>query len=137
MSVGPNFPERGEEGVGYSERPRRAAVAQVSAMLAGPVLFLLAISVKYAAVPAACRDGSAARLHVAGALLLAAVAALAFVCHRAWRRSEDAGRADPMADGAPERRRVVVLVGLMLSMLFAVGVVLLWLPVFLLDPCRT
>ena len=137
MTPGPNFPERGEEGVGYSTRPTSAAVAQLSAILAGPVLYLLALSVKYGAVHAACRAGSAVRLHVLAAVFLAAVLAVVFVCHRARRRFERPGHSDPAADGAPDRRRVTVLIALMLSVLFALGVVLLWIPVFALDPCRT
>jgi hypothetical protein len=137
MTSGPDFPERGEEGVGYSAPPGRAAVAQLSAMLAGPVLYLLALSVKYGAVHAACRAGSTTRLHVVAALFLLAVVAVAIVCHRAWRRFERPGPADPMAEGAPDRHRVTMLIALMLSVLFALGVVLLWLPVFALDPCRT
>lgn len=137
MTPGPDFPERGEEGVGYSDPPTRAAVTQVSAILAGPVLYLLALSVKYGTVYAACRAGSATRLHVFAALFLLAVVAVAVVCHRAWRRFERPSHPDPMTEGAPDRRRVATLIALMLSVLFALGVVFLWLPVFALDPCRT
>lgn len=137
MAVGRDYPERGEEGVGYSHTPTRASVAQIAAILTGPTLFLLALSVKYGAVYAACRAGSALRLHVFAALFLVGVVAVAAVCHRAWHRREHPPREAPAADGAPDRKRVVVLVGLMLSVLFAVGVVFLWLPVFFLDPCRT
>lgn len=137
MSPGPNFPERGEEGVGYADPPQRAAVAQVSAILAGPVLFLLALTVKYLAVYAACRAASSARLHVFAALFLVGVLLVAFVCHRAWRRYEHPAGDAAAADGGPDRRRTVMLVALMLSVLFALGVVYLWIPVFFLDPCRT
>ncbi len=137
MPSGPDFPERGEEGVGYSTRPTRAAVSQVSAVLAGPVLYLLALSVKYGAVHAACRAGSTIRLHIFAALFLVAVVAVAVVCHRAWRRLERPGHPDPMEEGAPDRRRVTLLIALMLSVLVALGVVLLWIPVFAFDPCRT
>jgi hypothetical protein len=112
-------------------------VSQVAAILAGPVLFLCAIALKYGAVYAACRAASAVRLHVFAALFLAGVLAVLLVCHRAWRREDRRTHPDPEAEGAPERRRSVVLIGLMLSGLFAIGVVLLWLPVFFLDPCRT
>ena len=137
MTPGPDYPELGEEGVGYSEPPTRAAVAQVAAVLAGPVLYLLALAVKYGAVHAACRAGSTTRLHVFAALFFLAVVAVAVVCHRAWRRFEQPGHPDPMMEGAPNRRRVTMLIALMLSVLFALGVVFLWLPVFAFDPCRT
>ena len=135
---GENRPEAVEEGVvGYSHYPERGAVAQVSAILAGPVLYLCAHAAKYASVYAACKAGSALRLHLLAVLFLLGVVAVAVVCHRAWR---SASRDDPafrMAAGTPERRRTVILIGLMLSALSALGVVLLWAPVFALDPCRT
>jgi hypothetical protein len=137
MTPETHLPERDAEGVGYSERPPRATVAQVSAMLAGPVLFLCALAAKYGMVNAACRAGSAVRLHAAGVLFLVAVVLVAVVCHRAWRRAERAPHQDPRAHGAPERRSTAVLLGLMLSGLAALGVVLLWMPVFVLDPCRS
>jgi hypothetical protein len=132
-----HIPERDDEGIGYSEGPRRASVAQVTALLAGPLLFLLALSVKFASVHAACRAASTLRLHLFAALFLVAVVAVAVACHRGWRLDEREGAAARVAEGALERRRVVLLVGLMLSLLSALGVVFLWLPVLLLDPCRT
>jgi hypothetical protein len=132
-----HVPERDAEGVGYSERPPRATVAQVAAMLAGPVLFLCALTAKYGAVHAACRAASTARLHLFGVLFLLAVGLVALVCHRAWRRAEREPHPDPRAHGAPERGSTAVLLGLMLSVLAALGVVLLWMPVFVLDPCRS
>ena len=132
-----HVPERDAEGVGYSERPPGATVAQVAAILAGPVLFVCALTATYAAVNAACRAASTVRLHVFGVLFLVAVALVVLVCHRAWRRTGREARPDPRADGAPERRSTAVLLGLMLSLLAALGVVLLWMPVFVLDPCRS
>ena len=40
------IPERDPEGVGYSAYPPRAAVAQVTAILAGPTLFLCALAAR-------------------------------------------------------------------------------------------
>jgi hypothetical protein len=132
-----HVPERDAEGVGYSERPPRETVAQVAAILAGPALFLCAMTAKYAAVHAACRAASTVRLHVFGVLFLVGVALVVFVCHRAWRRSVRETHPDPRVHGAPERRSTAVLLGLLLSLLAALGVVLLWMPVFILDPCRS
>lgn len=137
MTLEARVPEHDEEGVGYSERPRRDMVSHLSAILAGPVLFLCALAAKYGAVHAACRADSTLRLHLFAALFLVGVVLVGGVCHRAWRRAARDPRPDPRGHGAPERGRTAVLLGLLLSVLAALGVVLLWMPVFVLDPCRS
>jgi hypothetical protein len=95
---------------------------------------LLQLEVAYLSVSPACREGRALPLHVESAVALL----LALVGVRAgWRAWSAAGGGWDEEGGDPTARaRFFAALGTLLGVLFVLVIVAMWLPVFLLDPCR-
>ncbi len=78
-------------------------------------------------------------LNVISVVALLVGVACAWIAWRSWRMSRDA-RPDPAAaisDTVPGRTRFLAMAGLILSLLFVVGLVATGLAVVLVSPCST
>ena len=108
--------------------------AQWTAIVVGPLAWLVFLEAEYALVPWACDRAGGQRLAliVLAAVMLAAALAGAVL---AWREWITAGRRS--ADAAPPAGRAafMALAGLGSSALFAFVIAASSLPIFLLRPC--
>jgi hypothetical protein len=94
---------------------------------------LLQLEVAYLSVSRACRQGSAAPLHVESAVALLLALGGVWVGWRAWSAGgRDSDEKDP---DAAARTRFLAAVGTLLGVLFVLVVVAMWLPIFFLNPC--
>jgi cytochrome c biogenesis factor len=103
-------------------------------LLLPPIAFLISLEVSYALVPAACSSGSELPVHLVhlGCLLLALIGGL--IAWRWWKRQ---GATWAGEEGGPlARSRFMAGLGLLLCALFALVIVAMWIPSFLLDPCQ-
>lgn len=103
-------------------------------VLAGPIAWALQLQINYMLVPRACATGRELPLHLVtfGALLLAlAGAALA------WRNGKRLPRGQT-DEGEPvaTRSRFMSISGLVLSLAFALVIVALEIPTWVLGPCE-
>ncbi len=132
---------------GASERPREPAPdapvehdegpaprAQWIGFFLAPAVFFAHLQLTYVLVPWACvRDGEL-WIHLAGALSIALAALGAFVAWRTWQR---AGREDPgEAGGALPRTRLLGVLGLGLSLMFALLLLGQWMTAFFFSACQ-
>jgi len=103
-------------------------------LLLAPTAALLVVTAGYALVGPACAGGTLLPLHLVhlGGLLLALAAAGA--AGLAWREAGPGWPGDePGRSGA---LRFLAATGALVSLLFALVMVALWLPVFVLSPCQ-
>jgi hypothetical protein len=112
----------------------RALRALWTGLLLAPVAFLIDLEVAYALVPTACSTRTRLPVHLVHVtcLLLALFGALT-----AWRCWRATGAAWPGEAGGPlARSRFMAGVGMLVSGLFALVIIAMWIPSFLLDPCQ-
>jgi hypothetical protein len=103
-------------------------------LLLPPIAFLLDLEVAYALVPTACSSRNELPVHLAHlvCLLLAVFGGLTAL--RWWRLR---GATWPGEEGGSlGRSRFMAGLGLLLSALFILLIVAMWLPSFILDPCQ-
>jgi len=104
-----------------------------SGVLAGPVAWALQLEINYMLVQTACYAGHTTMMHLVslGALVLTLLGAV--ISLSAWRRLH----AGPMDEGDDRetRRRFMALMGLILSLSFALVVIALEIPNWMLRPC--
>ena len=117
------------------EHPPASNLAQWAASLAGPVAFLLNHQVMYALVPRACVHGDARwPLHLSSLVaLLVALGGAALARGTVRRARTDAPSTE---GGALPRTRFMGLLGVVLSLAFAVFIVAQWMPVAMLTACE-
>ena len=122
----PDAPVRHDDG----PAPR----AQWIGLFLAPAVFFAHLQITYVLVPWACvRDGEA-WIHLAGALSVALAALGAYVALLTWQR---AGREDPgEARGAVPRTRLLGVLGLGLSLMFALLLLGQWVTAFFLSACQ-
>jgi hypothetical protein len=128
--------------------PRRHGVARRDlalglAALAGPLAGLLQLQVNYALTQTACELGGEGLLHLVslGALLLAAAGALAG--WQGWRRlapdrelrTETGAELGPEGGAGVPRARFLALAGVLLGAYFALTIVALDVPLWILRVC--
>jgi hypothetical protein len=102
-------------------------------LIVPPLAALTHVALGYAVEHTSCAIQSLVPFHALTALLLAAVAAAGFVSLREWRRN---GSATP-GEGPPPHgtRRLMALMGMVGSALFAFIIIMQWLPATMLPPC--
>jgi hypothetical protein len=103
-------------------------------LLLPPIAFLISLEVAYALVPAACSSRNQLPVHLVYfiCLVLALLGGLT-----AWRWWKLQGATWPGEEGGPlARSRFMAGVGVFLSLLFALVIVAMWIPSFILDPCQ-
>jgi cytochrome c biogenesis factor len=103
-------------------------------LLLPPIAFLINLEAAYALVPAACSSRNQLPMHLVhiACLLLALAGGLT-----AWRWWKLEGATWPGEEGDPvARSRFMAGLGVLLSALFILVIVAMWIPSFLLDPCQ-
>ncbi len=121
-----------------ASRPHNASddrpLVEWAGVLAGPLAFLLNLQVSYMLVPWACATGAQGTLYfvAAGALLLSGLGGLT-----SWRVWQRRGREWPGDEaGAVPRSRLLAVLGLLTSVLFALVIVAQGIPTFILSACQ-
>lgn len=114
--------------------PGPAPRAQWVGMFLAPAAFFAHLQVRYVLVPWACATNGQLWIHVVGALALAIAVVGAFA---AWRTWQSAGREEPgEAGGAIPRTRMLGVVGLGMSLMFALVLLGQWTGAFFLSACQ-
>ena len=115
------------------EHPPVSDLALWTAVLSGPVVFLLNLQINYVMVDWACNTGNEWALHVVHLVSLAAVAAGTLLGATLWRR---VGRTWPDPDGSSDSRaRLLAALGTLGGVTFAVSIVAQWITVMVLGAC--
>ena len=103
------------------------------AVLAGPLAWMLGLNAEYGLVRVACAKDSSLSLHLVSLATLLLALAGGWVAWREWSR---AGREEPgEAGGVIPRTRMMAVLGLMASALFALAIVLQWTASLFFHPC--
>jgi hypothetical protein len=103
-------------------------------LLLPPLAFLIDLEVAYALVPVACASRSQLPVHLVhlACLLLALFGSLT-----AWRCWKVRGASWPGQEGSPlARGRFMAGIGVLLSALFVLVILAMWIPSFMLDACQ-
>ena len=109
-------------------------VALWTAVLLGPVIFLINLQVSYVMVDWACARGTEWALHIVHAVSVAIAMGSALVSRSFWRR---AGGSWPDTDGgSAARTRLLGAVGTLGGALFALSIGAQWLTVMILGVCE-
>lgn len=108
-------------------------LAQWIGVLTGPIVWLLQLQVNYSLVQTACETGRKWPLHVVSLLALLLVTAAAAVSWRLWKRLPEGST----EEGPPRetRSRFMALCGLVTSALFALVIVAMEIPNWVLHAC--
>ena len=114
--------------------PGPAPRAQWIGFFLGPAVFFVHLQLTYVLVPWACVRNGKLWIHVVGALSVALATLGAWVAWRTWQRG---GREDPgERGGAMPRTRLLGVLGLGLSLMFALLLLGQWMTAFFFSPCQ-
>ena len=115
-------------------RTGRGILSLWTGLAAGPLLALSSQLALYAATPVACLGGNVVALHVVGAVTVLLAAAASWLAWTHWRRM---GRGWPGEEGGVAgRSRFLAALGTASSAFFALVVLAMWAPVFVMSPCQ-
>ena len=132
--------ERAEE-LKREDRAARAAHdagpaprAQWIGLFLAAAVFFAHLQIRYVLVPWACATNGQLWIHVVDVLALALALLGAFVAWRTWR---SAGSEEPSeAAGALPRTRMMGVMGLGMSLMFALVLLGQWMTTFFFSPCQ-
>ncbi len=103
-------------------------------LLLAPVAFLGSLEFGYLLVHRSCLGDSLLPVHAVHAAFLLLALAGSFVAWRSWRA--DGVERQSSADGQVARHRFLAGLGVMMSALFVLSLIALWIPSFALHPCQ-
>ena len=112
---------------------RRGTLALWLGVFAGPALWFLNQQINASLTPWACRTQHVAALHVVAATCLAGTLLAGALAWRNWRWAE--ARLREVRANYLLRGRFMAQLGVFSAALFAIVIVAMALPNFLLDPC--
>lgn len=122
-----------EHRIGYAERPDRGEVAPWALAFGSPAVFLAVLALRYLLSPPACDLGwLRAGLEVVGALGIAAAAVPGVL---AWRKIGALGIGRAEAARAEGSTQLLLALGVLLSAVFTLATVSLWIPSWIVSPC--
>ena len=114
--------------------PGPAPWAQWIGFFLAPAVFFAHLQLTYVLVPWACVRNGEVWIHLVGALSVVLAIVGAYVAWRTWQR---AGREDPgEAGGAMPRTRLLGVLGVGQSLMFALLLLGQWATAFFLSPCQ-
>jgi hypothetical protein len=103
-------------------------------LLVPPIAFLIDLEAAYALVPTACSTRNPLLVHL---VHLACLLLVVFAWVTAWRCWKATGSTWPAEEGGPlGRSRLLAGIGVLMSALFTLVILAMWLPSFILDPCQ-
>ncbi|HEX8651010.1 MAG TPA: hypothetical protein VF708_09210 [Pyrinomonadaceae bacterium] len=103
-------------------------------VLVAPLAFLLNLQVNYTLTQKLCPGGRSLVLHIMALCFLLLAAGGGLIAWRNWTR---AGRGWPdESEDNTVRNRFLATIGLMISFLFSLVIIALWIPQFIFDPCQ-
>jgi hypothetical protein len=115
-------------------RTGRGILSLCTGLFAGPLLALSSQLALYAATPVACQTGNTVALHLLGAVTVLLALAAGGLAWTHWRRT---GRDWPGEEGGVAgRSRFLAALGTASSAFFALVVLAMWAPVFVMSPCQ-
>ena len=127
-------PHQEEPNAPVPHDPGPAPRAQWIGFFLAPAVFFAHLQLTYVLVPWACVRNGELWIHLAGALSVVLAAVGAYVAWRTWQRG---GREDPgEAGGAMPRTRLLGVLGLGLSLMFALLLIGQWMTAFFFSPCQ-
>jgi hypothetical protein len=118
---------------GPREHPPVSDLALWTAVLTGPIAFLVNLQVNYMLVDWSCGTGNDWALHVTHAVALVVTLAAAWLGRTLW--TQLGGTQPDSAGGSAARSRLLAVLGTLGSVLFAVSVVAQWITVMVLGAC--
>ena len=104
-----------------------------TAVLLGPVVFLVNLQVAYVMVDWSCSSGTTWSLHIVHAVAAAIAVAGTLVSRSFWRRA--GGEWPDSAGGSAARTRLLGALGTLGGALFALSIGAQWLTVMILGAC--
>jgi hypothetical protein len=108
--------------------------AQWVGLFLAPAAFFTHLQIRYVLVPWACATNGSIWIHVVDVLALAVSLLGAFAAWRTWER---AGREEPSeSGGAVPRTRMMGVMGLGMSLMFALVLLGQWVTSFFFSPCQ-
>ena len=114
--------------------PGPAPRAQWVGVFLAPAAFFTHLQVRYVLVPWACATNGWLWIHVVDVLAIAVALLGAYVAWGTWHR---AGRDEPSeAEGAVPRTRMMGVMGLGTSLMFAFVLLGQWMTSFFFSPCQ-
>jgi hypothetical protein len=111
----------------------RGLLSLWAGVLLAPLAFLLNLQVTYMLVALEC-DNATPWLHASSLLMLLLALGGGWLAWRDWRRTGGGRPGD--GGGVVPRSRFLAVMGLMTSALFALIILMQWVAVLLLQPCR-
>jgi hypothetical protein len=103
-------------------------------LLLAPIAFLINLEAAYALVPTACSSRNGLPVHLVHLACLTLTIVGGVTAWGSWRA---AGATWPAEEGGRlARSRFMAGIGVLLSGLFALVIVAMWIPSFILDPCQ-
>jgi hypothetical protein len=103
-------------------------------VLVPPIVFLIDLEVAYALVPTACSTQNRLPVHLVHLACLLLVLFSWLMVRRCWKASGATWAAE---QGGPlGSSRFLAGIGVLMSALFALVILAMWLPSFILDPCQ-
>jgi hypothetical protein len=115
------------------ERPPVSDAALWTAVLLGPVVYLVNLQVSYVMVDWACASGTTWALHIAHAAAVAVAVVATLLSWSFWRRA--GGDWPNSAGGSAARTRLLGAVGTLGGALFALSILAQWMTVMVLGAC--
>lgn len=115
-------------------RTGRGILSLWTGLMAGPLLALSSQLALYAATPIACEAGNAVALHVLGAVTVLLAVAASLLAWTHWRRT--GGDWPGEEGGVAGRSRFLAALGTASSAFFALVVLAMWAPTFVMSPCQ-
>lgn len=103
-------------------------------VLLPPIVLLIDLEVAYALVPTACARRNSLPVHLSHLICLALVLFAGTTALRCWRALGSTWSGE--AGNSVGRSRFLAGLGLLLSALFGLVIVAMWIPSFMLDPCQ-
>ncbi len=103
-------------------------------VLGAPLAWSLHLLVSYTLVPPICWDGGIIALHLISLALAAVALAAGLIAWREWRQTRASGQED--IHGTGSRPGFMALFGVFASVIFFVGILLIWAPIFVVNPCE-
>ena len=108
--------------------------AQWFGVLGGPIAWAMQLQANYALVPPACQNGDLKRVHMVSAICLLLTVGALVVARGSWAKTKN--KTPGSREPAEARSAFMGLLGMLISLLFALVIIAQWMPVLFFNPCE-